>query len=104
MVRQFNLLKLQGKEDKHCTSIMENKAKKCIECGKTLTLDHFRRTPLSPDGYAKACKLCANSKRTHGKNDDRNPALINFKARELIDELRARGYRGTLRITKDIQV
>ena len=83
---------------------MENKAKKCIKCGKTLTLDYFRRTPLSPDGYAKMCKLCANSKRMQGKNEERNPALLNFKARELIDELRARGYRGTLRITKDIQV
>ena len=83
---------------------MENKAKKCIECGKTLTLDHFRRTPLSPDGYAKTCKLCAGSKRTHGKNGERNPALMNFQARELIEELRARGYRGTLSITKDIQV
>ena len=83
---------------------MENRAKKCIECGKTLTLDYFRRTPLSPDGYAKMCNLCANIKRTQGKNEERNPALLNFKARELIDELRARGYRGTLRITKDIQV
>lgn len=83
---------------------MENKAKKCIECGQTLTLDHFRRTPLSPDGYAKTCKLCANSKRTHGKKGDRNPALMNFQARELIEELRARGYVGTLTITKEIKV
>jgi len=57
-----------------------------------------------PQGYAKTCKLYANSKRTHCKSGDWNPALMNFQARELIDELRVRGYKGTLSITKNIQV
>lgn len=83
---------------------MENRAKKCVACGQTLTLDHFRKTPLAPDGYAKTCKQCAYSRRVVGKHGERNPALAKFQARELIDELRARGYAGSLKITKEIQV
>lgn len=33
-----------------------------------------------------------------------NPALVNFKSRELLDELRARGYRGELKITQSVKL
>lgn len=42
---------------------MENQAKTCKECGRLLTLDHFRLTPLSADGHANICKDCAKQKR-----------------------------------------
>ena len=83
---------------------MENNAKKCIVCGNTYTLDHFRRTPLAPDGYAKTCKECATVKRQQGLNGDRNPELMKYQVRELIDELRARGYAGTLKIPREVKV
>ena len=42
---------------------MENKAKKCKECGQLLTLDHFRKVYLAPDGHASVCKVCASKNR-----------------------------------------
>lgn len=42
---------------------MGNQAKTCKECGRLLTLDHFRLTPLSADGHANICKDCAQSER-----------------------------------------
>lgn len=50
---------------------MENHAKKCKECGKLLTLDHFRLTPLSADGHANICKECATRKRRQGRTAEK---------------------------------
>lgn len=90
---------------------MENHAKKCKECGKLLTLDHFRLTPLSADGHAGICKECARYKRQQKKDEfvptpsgGGNLELAKFTPRELIEELRSRGYSGKLTITREIQV
>ena len=83
---------------------MENKAKKCASCGLTLTLDHFRKTPFSSDGYSKMCKQCIRAQRVQGRRGSGNPELAGYPARVLIDELRARGYAGTLKITQEIKV
>lgn len=88
-----------------------NQAKTCKECGKLLTLDHFRLTPLSADGHANICKECAKRKRQQKKDEfvptpsgGGNPALKDFTPRELIEELRSRGYSGKLTITREINV
>lgn len=46
-----------------------NQAKTCKECGKLLTLDHFRLTPLSADGHANICKECAKRKRQQKRDE-----------------------------------
>jgi len=88
---------------------MENKAKKCKECGQFLTLDHFRKVYLAPDGYASVCKVCASKNRKQRTLEETqqiigggNPLLAQFKPYELINELKARGYTGTLKVTKEI--
>lgn len=90
---------------------MENQAKTCKECGRLLALDHFRLTPLSADGHANICKDCAKQKRQQKKDEfvlmpsgGGNPELAKFTPRELIEELRSRGYSGKLTITREIQV
>lgn len=94
---------------------MENQAKTCKECGRLLTLDHFRLTPLSADGHANICKDCAKQKRQQKRQQKKdefalmpsgggNPELAKFTPRELIEELRSRGYSGKLTITREIQV
>ncbi len=44
---------------------MNNTVKKCTVCGSNYTLDHFRRTALSSDGYANICKACAKTRRSN---------------------------------------
>ena len=84
-----------------------NFAKQCSICKQTLTLDNFRKVRLSSDGYASYCKHCAKSKRAEKKSNEvvkggGNPALTAFTPRELIEELRFRGYKGKLEYTKTI--
>lgn len=86
---------------------LNTSAKQCSICKQTLTLDNFRKVRLSSDGYASYCKHCAKSKRAKKKSNEiikggGNPALIAFTPRELIEELRFRGYKGTLEYTKTI--
>lgn len=80
--------------------------KLCLTCGKELPLDNFRRVFKSPDGHAHHCKECAGKNRQPRPKFSRmgggNPELASFKARELIEELRVRGYKGTLEYTNKI--
>lgn len=61
--------------------------KKCICCGKNLPLTHFQKRGI---GYRNICNDCL--KRESGATDK----FKDFSSRELIDELKARGYEGQL--------
>lgn len=64
--------------------------KRCQCCGRELPVSKFKRNIKSKDGYAKICNDCKAT------NDGRNPKLLSFTPRELLDELKARGYHGTI--------
>lgn len=100
--------------------------KKCGKCGRVLPVSEFYKQSKSKDGYQYACKHCQDEyKRCHSQGGSpkankisrtpliatssdgqykRNPALADFHPRELIEELRARNYRGKLTITREIIV
>ena len=61
--------------------------KVCQWCGKELPLSHFQKRGL---GYRIICNDCL--KREQGATDK----FKDFTSRELIDELKARGYEGQL--------
>lgn len=94
-----------------------NKAKKCTMCGRMLTLDNFRKVSFAEDGHASHCKDCAKKKRrekTESRTDDGvivrdvkgggNPELAKFSNRELLEEIRFRGYKGKLQIVREVVI
>lgn len=84
---------------------METKV--CKVCGKELPLSEFKVTALSPNGINTCSKCCiekARLSRSQNKKGEGNNALSNFSPRELIEELRVRGYKGKLYYTHEINV
>ena len=69
-----------AKETRHC---------KC--CGKTLPVEYFERYA---GGLRRVCKAC---RRNESGVSER---FKDFTARELIEELRSRGYKGTLKLVR----
>lgn len=65
----------------------------CKKCGKELPVDKFYKNKSQKDGFGYYCKDCVNAYKSSKKA---NPDLAKFKPRELIEELKARGYKGTL--------
>ena len=88
----------------------ENTAKKiCKVCGQLLSVDNFKHHAISKDGYTNICKSCFNKNRTKQFNNknilgitdpSHTSELSKFSPRELIDELKRRGYSGTLKYTQ----
>lgn len=88
--------------------------KRCTKCGQELTLDNFYRRSESPDGLQNNCKACQKESSRDSKRNQRVSALnvkgaadsrlAEFTPRELIEELRSRGYRGELQYTYTIKV
>jgi len=90
----------------------EATTKVCPKCGRELQLSEFSKSSNSKDGYQHHCKDCqrmankANKKRkkainlldyvVNSEQANLNPKLEGFTPRELLTELRARGYRGDL--------
>lgn len=68
------------------------KTKVCNCCKQKLPLSMFKKHGHAKDGYCAICKSCSIKK----KNPEGNPKLTNFTPRELIEELKCRGYHGNL--------
>lgn len=64
--------------------------KKCSACGEVLPVDMFTRRGLGRENVCIKCKR---------KQSGQSEALAKFTPRELIEELKARGYKGTLTYT-----
>lgn len=84
--------------------------KVCTACGKEKPLSDFGKCSREKDGHLYRCKECTNKQqREYGKKKRlkkvfTNPDLASFQPRELIAELRARGYTGELVFTQRITV
>ena len=85
---------------------METKV--CKVCGKELPLSEFRKSPFAINGIA-TCKKCVNEKIKKTKlfketTGSTNSELAKFTPRELIEELKSRGYKGKLYVTRTIEL
>lgn len=85
---------------------METKV--CKVCGKELPLSEFRKSPFAINGIA-TCKKCVNEKIKKTKlfketTSSTNTELAKFTPRELIEELKSRGYKGKLYVTRTIEL
>ena len=94
--------------------------KVCTKCGKELPLSEFYSHPPTKDGLMNSCKSChyirtrknIEKKRAEAATDKShtlhkvyfNPELAKFQPKDLIAELRARGYSGELSIRQTIVV
>lgn len=85
------ILNMENKEQPLAIAITTNTKKKCKCCGKELPINYFnKRGP----GYRNICMSCERDKT--GISDK----FKDFTSRELIEELRSRGYKGTLKYVK----
>lgn len=94
--------------------------KKCSCCQRELPAEMFWKNKHSKDGLQNMCINCMNEKyfkkrnihHCNAKEEDRGgilqankiPELAKFTPRELIAELRSRGYTGELTYTYKIKV
>lgn len=85
---------------------METKV--CKVCGQELPLSEFRKSPFTTNGIS-TCNKCIGDKikKTRLFNRTRsnsNSELSKFTPRELIGELKSRGYKGKLYVTRTIEL
>lgn len=87
------------------------KTKVCTKCGKELPITQFSLNPKSHDGRLSICKTChsqsiaaGHAKKKEAKSmalpikgiEGGNPELAKFTPRQLMEELRSRGFEGEL--------
>lgn len=70
------------------TTTPVEETRKCKVCGKILPISKFDR--FGKRGYHKTCKTC------EGKEYNNDERFKDVSSRDLIIELRARGYKGKL--------
>ena len=69
------------------TTLKPVATQKCNCCGKVLPMTQFQR---AGSGYRHVCKTCYKT------GDGRSIKFKDIESRELIEELKARGYTGDL--------
>ena len=78
--------------------------KKCSRCGRELPVTEFGKNKSAKDGLQVFCKECFRQYARNKKADApkqggglqpvyTNPQLANFTPRQLMEELKARGFR-----------
>lgn len=89
--------------------------KKCKKCGRVLDISNFSTNKHSKDGYSNVCRECNHKSRSEGQKkrfgsfepkgiyDPDNP-LSTFTPRQLMEELRRRGYDGELTYVQVIKL
>ena len=94
---------------------MEAETKKCKVWGRVLPVSEFGKHGKSKDGYRSVCRSCDGG---HEKKsacavigtvikrsiEGGVPALKGINAKDLIEELRYRGYKGKLVYTREVVV
>lgn len=88
------------------------KLKKCSKCGLELPVSEFRKNASTEDGCRHIVKsavmfMLETVRKLRGgdlKKIYSNPELAKFSPRELIAELKARGYTGELKYTQTISL
>lgn len=91
---------------------MENqeiKTKRCPKCGIELPLSEFYVKKGAADGLQSWCKECqkiASHNRLASKAHCKccNPELAQFTPRQLIEELKNRGYTGEIQYVQKIKL
>lgn len=87
----------------------------CKKCGRELADSCFNKNNANKDGLQSYCRECqsnlSHERYTSKKTSDNtanslhsNEALAKFTPRQLIDELKARGYTGELKYTYTIKL
>ena len=85
--------------------------KECTKCHRTLPESEFYKKSGAPDGLQNACKECQkeyqHKRNSMGGGTNRvfsNPDLARFTPRQLMEELRVRGYTGELKYVQIIKI
>ena len=89
--------------------------KRCSKCGRELPEEMFNKCAKAKDGLQSHCKDCKREEakvRWERKSNNKifeAPAstgteLSRFSARELIEELRLRGFSGTLTYSQEVVI
>ena len=89
--------------------------KKCKVCGNVLPVSEFATHWKSKDGYRNVCKACEGGREKKSacsvvstvmkrSIEGGIEALKGIAAKDLIEELRYRGYKGKLLYTREVVV
>lgn len=83
--------------------------KRCKRCGRELDESSYNKSSSSSDGLQTYCRSCqhemARSWKERKQNERGcNPDLAKVTPRQLIEELKARGYTGELKSTQVIKL
>ena len=84
--------------------------KKCKKCGEVLPLSEFPTNKNSKDGYSHLCKRCLteNKRQPYVEKrklfSDTDRPLAKYTPRQLMEELKFRGYDGEITYVQKIRL